>query len=44
MFFAEEANAYGDEWGKQFKGDEDATPTVSEIIEGLVSWLVNQTE
>ena len=36
--------AYGREWGRRYKNDEWAVPTINELLEGLYGWYVRQTE
>lgn len=34
-----EARIYGKMWALQFKGDEDALPSIIEVINGLKTWV-----
>lgn len=34
-----ESRAFGKLWAMEFKDDEDALPTIEEIIDGVLNWL-----
>ena len=41
---ADKRNAFARKWAKDYKGDRHALPNLSEVMEGIISWHVRQTE